>query len=51
MTWLTVHLMLLVGFRSRLVALLNWAWDYVVYDRPVRLIAAPAPGDLDDTVP
>jgi NADH dehydrogenase len=48
-TWLTVHLMLLVGFRSRLVALLNWAWDYVVYDRPVRLIAAPAPGD--DTEP
>jgi NADH dehydrogenase len=48
-TWLTVHLMLLVGFRSRLVALLNWAWDYVVYDRPVRLIAAPARGD--DTEP
>ncbi|MDB5066230.1 MAG: pyridine nucleotide-disulfide oxidoreductase [Chloroflexi bacterium] len=47
-TWLTVHLMLLVGFRSRLVALLNWAWDYVVYDRPVRLIAAPAPSDPED---
>jgi NADH:quinone reductase (non-electrogenic) len=42
-TWLTVHLVLLVGFRSRLVALVNWAWDYVVYDRPVRLIASPAP--------
>jgi NADH:ubiquinone reductase (H+-translocating) len=42
-TWLTVHLILLVGFRSRLVALLNWGWDYVAYDRPVRLIAAPAP--------
>ncbi|HEV7466887.1 MAG TPA: NAD(P)/FAD-dependent oxidoreductase [Candidatus Dormibacteraeota bacterium] len=50
-TWLTVHLMLLVGFRSRLVALLNWAWDYVVYDRPVRLIAAPAPSDPEDTEP
>jgi NADH dehydrogenase len=42
-TWLFVHLLLLVGFRSRLVALVNWAWDYVVYDRPVRLIAAPDP--------
>jgi NADH dehydrogenase len=42
-TWLFVHLLLLVGFRSRVVALLNWAWDYVVYDRPVRLIAAPDP--------
>jgi len=48
-TWLFVHLILLVGFRSRLVALLNWAWDYVAYDRPVRLIARPAPprGDED----
>ena len=47
-TWLTVHLVLLIGFRSRLVALLNWGWDYVVYDRPVRLIAAPAPlGDKE----
>jgi NADH:ubiquinone reductase (H+-translocating) len=50
-TWLTVHLLLLVGFRSRLVALLNWAWDYVAYDRPVRLIAAPAPSDPEDTDP
>ncbi|HEX6493156.1 MAG TPA: NAD(P)/FAD-dependent oxidoreductase [Candidatus Dormibacteraeota bacterium] len=47
-TWLFVHLMLLVGFRSRIVALLNWAWDYVVYDRPVRLIAAPTGHDPED---
>ena len=47
-TWLFVHLMLLVGFRSRIVALLNWAWDYVVYDRPVRLIAAPSSHDPED---
>ncbi len=46
-TWLTVHLLLLVGFRSRLAALLNWAWDYLAYDRPVRLIAAPAPSPDD----
>jgi NADH:quinone reductase (non-electrogenic) len=47
-TWLTVHLVLLIGFRSRLVALVNWGWDYLVYDRPVRLIAAPAPlGDAE----
>jgi NADH dehydrogenase len=49
-TWLFVHLILLVGFRSRLVALLNWAWDYLVYDRPVRLIARPVPprGESED---
>ena len=36
--WLFLHLMLLVGFRNRIVALLNWAWDYFLYDRPIRLI-------------
>jgi NADH dehydrogenase len=27
-----------VSFRSRLVVLVNWAWEYMFYDRPVRLI-------------
>ncbi len=39
LTWLFVHLVLLIGFRRRLFVLLSWAWDYVFYDRPVRLIA------------
>lgn len=38
--WLGLHLMLLVGFRSKFVALVNWAWDYLFYDRPIRLIVA-----------
>jgi NADH dehydrogenase len=38
LVWLFLHLMLLVGFRNRVVALVNWAWDYVLYDRPIRLI-------------
>jgi NADH dehydrogenase len=37
--WLFVHLLMIVSFRSRLVVLLNWAWDYFLYDRPIRLIA------------
>ena len=36
--WLFLHLYLLIGFRNRVVVLLGWAWDYVRYDRPVRLI-------------
>ncbi len=36
--WLVVHLMQLVGFRNRLVVLINWAWDYFLYERAVRLI-------------
>ncbi|HYA00484.1 MAG TPA: NAD(P)/FAD-dependent oxidoreductase [Candidatus Binatia bacterium] len=43
LTWLFVHLMYLVSFRSRLLVLIGWAWNYVFYDRPVRLIAAPTP--------
>jgi NADH dehydrogenase len=36
--WLTVHLVNIVTFRARLVTLLNWAWDYLFYDRPVRIM-------------
>lgn len=37
-TWLAVHLMRLVGFRNRLLVLINWAWDYFFFERGVRLI-------------
>jgi NADH dehydrogenase len=29
--WLLVHLVLLIGFRNRLIVLLNWAWQYFTY--------------------
>jgi NADH dehydrogenase len=36
--WLGLHLLYLVGFRNRLVVLLNWAYDYFLFERQVRLI-------------
>jgi NADH dehydrogenase len=36
--WLGVHLVNVISFRSRVVVLVNWAWDYLFYDRPIRLI-------------
>jgi len=36
--WLSVHLYRLIGFRNRLSVLLSWAWDYIFFDRVVRLI-------------
>jgi len=36
--WLTVHLINVISFRSRLVVLINWAWEYLFYNRPVRII-------------
>ena len=38
LTWMFVHLMLLVDYRSRLVVFVNWAWSYVNYDKGTRLI-------------
>jgi NADH dehydrogenase len=36
--WLFIHIMQLVGFRNRLSVLLEWAYNYVFYERGVRLI-------------
>jgi NADH dehydrogenase len=38
MAWLGLHLFYLLGFRNRASVLLNWAWNYVTYDRGPRLI-------------
>lgn len=37
-TWVFVHLMLLVDFRNRLIVLFNWVWSYINFDRGTRLI-------------
>lgn len=36
--WLVVHLLYLIGFRNRVVVAINWAWDYVFFERAIRLI-------------
>jgi NADH dehydrogenase len=36
--WLFVHLMYLVGFRNRLLVLIEWGWAYLTYQRSARLI-------------
>lgn len=36
--WLSFHLVKLIGFRNRVLVLLNWAWDYLFLERAVRLI-------------
>jgi NADH:ubiquinone reductase (H+-translocating) len=39
--WMFVHLLLLVGFRNKLVVLVNWIWNYINYDTGIRLIIRP----------
>ncbi len=36
--WVMLHIYRLIGFRSRILVLINWAWDYVFYESQVRLI-------------
>ena len=36
--WLAAHVFFLIGFRNRLVVLLNWAWAYWSYQRAARII-------------
>ena len=38
LTWLFVHIFFLIGFRNRLLVLIQWAWAYVAYERGARLI-------------
>lgn len=42
LAWLGVHLIKLIGFRNRLFVLINWAWDYFLFERMVRLILPAA---------
>jgi NADH dehydrogenase len=36
--WLAAHVFFLIGFRNRLVVLLNWAWAYWTYQRSARIV-------------
>ena len=43
--WLAVHVAKLIGFRNRMLVLVNWAWNYAFYRRAVRLILPDATGE------
>ena len=38
MAWLFVHILFLIGFRNRLMVMIQWAWSYITYERGARLI-------------
>jgi NADH dehydrogenase len=45
LAWLFVHLVNLIGFRNRLLVLVQWAWAYFSYQRAIRLITGGHPAD------
>ena len=36
--WMFVHVMLLVGYRNRVIVVINWFWNYLSYNNGSRLI-------------
>jgi NADH dehydrogenase len=42
MMWLFVHLMFLIGFRSKIAVLIDWAYAYVIYRPGARIIMGHA---------
>ncbi|WP_199101069.1 NAD(P)/FAD-dependent oxidoreductase [Dyella sp. ASV21] len=52
--WLVAHIAFLIGFRNRLVVMLDWAWAYWTYQRHARIvtgsdtpIAKPLPSEAE----
>ena len=36
LTWIFVHIFFLIGFRNRVLVLIQWAWSYFTYGRGAR---------------
>jgi len=58
LAWLALHIVYLIGFRNRLVVLVDWAWAYIGYRRGSRLITghrlqagAPLPASVRAPAP
>ena len=45
LAWLFIHVFFLIGFRNRIIVLIQWAWSYFTYERGARLITG------DSTLP
>ena len=43
--WLVAHLFFLIGFRNRIIVLVNWGWSYWTYQRHARIIVGRTPPD------
>ena len=45
LSWLFIHIFFLIGFRNRMIVMIQWAWSYITYERGARLITG------DQTLP
>lgn len=51
LAWLFIHIFFLIGFRNRILVLIQWAWSYLTYERGARLITGDTklPGWVEST--
>ena len=48
LSWSLVHLLLLIGFRNRIMVFTNWAWAFFTYGRGARLVVGKARKPIED---
>lgn len=56
--WCFIHILWLIGFRNRILVMIEWAWAYLRFERSARLItretgpsaSPPSPGSAGPTV-
>ena len=53
LAWLFIHVLFLIGFRNRLLVMIQWAWSYLTYERSACLITGGAdlPGWIQPNSP
>lgn len=42
MLWMLIHLISILGTRTKVTVLLNWIWNYCTYSTSLRLLMRPA---------
>jgi NADH:ubiquinone reductase (H+-translocating) len=50
LAWLFVHVWYLIGFRNKVMAIAGWAWNYIRFDRPIRIILQTPPDPIVATL-
>jgi NADH:ubiquinone reductase (H+-translocating) len=49
--WLAAHIFFLIGFRNRILVMINWTWAYFSYERHARVIYDVAASPSIETLP
>jgi NADH dehydrogenase len=47
LAWLFAHIYFLIGFRNRLIVLIEWAWSYWTFERSARIVIGKEAGPAD----